>query len=354
MIAYRVALLLIFAASFAGTALGLTGLLDRLGVGERVVDLDAGIVAAKRLAAARRQSENGTDVVLFVSDSLGVNSGLKGVPIGGRLQEVLRTGEPPAPLRVRAIRIDGGGAFSFYLMSEPIVEAAPALVVLSLNLRWFDPVVYGRERGDLAGWLPVGRFFEAAALPLHRIGLSPDEMLFMRGIVVSGAVDAWAWLRAEQVRVVEATREFEPWLQEKLGARGGLSFRHEGEWEADAGSNPAVGGLRSNDPVLRMLGALLARIERAGIPFLVYVAPANLAYLLSEPSALALDQTLDRIGAVVRSSGGVFLDLHDLLPTEAFADGLGHLRGAGEPDGAREVALRVAPVVRGMLARESP
>jgi hypothetical protein len=60
-----------------------------------------------------------------------------------------------------------------------------------------------------------------------------------------------------------------------------------------------------------------------------------------------IQQHFDTLGAIVEEAGGMFLDLHALLPATELADYAGHFK----PAGALHVSHAVFPFVREALRR---
>jgi hypothetical protein len=310
---------------------------------------------------AKRPSEHR---VLFLGDSLAIDRKGPDTSIPARLAQNLANARPGG-LAVELVAYTGPafGLFSHYFLSQLVIDREPDQIVLAVNLRSFSKRWRADERSQLAGWLPMERWPEALALPLHAVEVSADRLFFYRALVALGAFDAWHWLQRQQVRLAYAYWSAARWLQTTARVEKGLAFRmlhKQAELRRDKTSalratpyaartllGPALQGLALDDPALEALDVLLRRFEEAGIAVLVYVAPINVEHLSSigayDPQALA--RTSARIEAVSQRRGATFLDLHDLLPDAAFADHLDHLVQDVEPEGSRTVADRLAPLV---------
>jgi hypothetical protein len=219
------------------------------------------------------------------------------------------------------------------------------------------------ERPEIAGLLPASRWPSAAALPIDAVGLSADRLLYYRGLVTAGALDAWTRLQREQVRVVRAADALEAWLQARAPLAGGDGYRRMHQQDSMARTlvwgphgtratpetardslGPVLAGLREDNATLLALEALLADLARARVPVLVYVAPLNVEHLrsLGLMEEDGLRRSLDRLREACERRGARFLDLHDLLEDAAFSDYLDHLHhDPGGPDGAARIAERV-------------
>jgi hypothetical protein len=103
----------------------------------------------------------------------------------------------------------------------------------------------------------------------------------------------------------------------------------------------AIQGVDFEDPSLQILSATLRHWESLGIPTLMVVLG------LDDPEGRR--QTLGALAHVAQGTGAEFIDLHDMLPQESFADWQGHYSLESTPDGPSLIAARMEPVLRSML-----
>jgi hypothetical protein len=348
------------AAAFALTGGSVLGALDAAGVTYGQVDLGAGLGLSRtveRIAAKPARPR-----ILFLGDSLVMDLAPPDRSVPARLRTLLKAEDTLSGAQLRRLAAPGMGGFSHYLFSEAFAALEPDLVVLSVNLRWFSRAWNRNERGVLVGWLPVGRWPEAASLPLHEVGVTADSALLMRALVASGAVSGWYRLRREQVRVVHGRERLEERLEACLGQRPGAGYRelHAAAERKRLGSRRRMTpdsaerllgevfrGMDPDGPMLKALGLLITRLRAAGARCLVYVAPLNVEHLrrIGVYDAGGVARSIARIEAVVRRHGGSFLDLHALLADAAFKDFSDHLElGAGH-DASTRVARALLPEV---------
>ena len=143
------------------------------------------------------------------------------------------------------------------------------------------------------------------------------------------------------------------------GARAFLSLA-ENNWKVDPNRytpgavrthfGRVLDGLRSDDPVVALLGATVRTFEQRGILPFVYVNPINLDHIerLGMRDPARIERSLARIEDVVVRNGGIFLDLHDVFPDPAFRDKPGHFAYEGDFNGPEQLARRLAPTVMKM------
>ncbi len=321
-----------------------------------------------RIAAARQEGRPAVAV-------LGA-SGLVSYPEGRRVPDRLqqRLGVP-----VESLGMPGSGPFEYYFLADEIADAGPAGVVVAVNLDHFSDAWQGAyARPQLAGRIGPARLVEAFALPLHAVGLTADRLLYYVALVQAGGYEPWYWLTLRQAQLGRARDQLEAWLQggryEPRNDSGddtperrfrqavrattiervftGPDIRHYRASSVREHYAAILDGLDVDHPVLQVLDATIARLRRDGIPVLVYVEPIEVDYLaqLGLVKGPGLSESLGRIEAVVRGRGATFVDLHALLPPEAFRDAPGHLAYDGALDGPAALADALAPRVRDALA----
>jgi hypothetical protein len=357
-----------FGASFAATGALVGWALDRAGIGYAQTRLDTVQVLA-RLTAPRPDAGR-TRRVLFLGDSLSMDTHPPDRSVPAQLAALLaQPSGRDAPIELQRIVASALTPLSHFFLSGRLVGLDPDQVVVEVNLWTFSPSWIRMERPEIAGLLPASRWPAAAALPLGAAGLSADRLVTYRALVAAGALDAWARLQREQVRVVRALDALGEWLQARVPLAGGIGHRKHHDsakmvrnmtWgprgnrvtaEVARGSlAPVLAGLREDNATLLALESLLADFERARIPALVYVAPLNVEQLrgIGVMDDDGLRRSLDRLRDACERRGARFLDLHDLLEDAAFSDYLDHLHHDPEgPDGAARIAGRIAEQLRG-------
>ena len=361
-------LLVSFAAGFALAAVSLLGAMDAASL--PYVPPKVGLTLGNDLGALRAMSGSAS-VVVYMGDSLVIDVDPPDRSAPKRLLRMVR-GEPGArPVRVLAAAIPGLGIFSQYFLSERVALAQPDLVIMSFNLRWFSAYWHREnERPDMVGLLPLRRWPEAAALPLHRVGVSADLAILLRAVVVWSGAESWLWLRTEQARAVGAYARFEAALAHWAGLDQAFryradhlnamrrSFSEQGRSTREQVRmllGTALAGVEAGDPTLRTLGAALRRLHEAEIPTLVYVAPLNVEHLkrIGLYDAQGLERTIGALQHVTGLEGADFVDLHDLLPDAAFEDFADHLRMEQGSDGSGRIAQELLPLVLAQLGMQA-
>jgi hypothetical protein len=266
-------------------------------------------------------------------------------------------------LRVTSIAGLGMSPYEYYFLTGEVLRQRPDHVVIDLNLSMLSPARSFRfARPGLAGWLPPSMLPEAMSLPLLRLGLTLDRVLLYMGIVRLGGADPWLSLQREQVRLDQSYRELERWLEQRgetgdeLGYHKLLHRRSEARQRHPertfrlslAGARqrygPVLDLVGAEHPELLLLDATLAAFERAGVPALVYVTPVNVQHLQRLELDLAgLEATISTLEEIARSRDAEFVDLHDLLPNQAFKDRIEHFKLDPPWNGSVRVAKQLAP-----------
>jgi hypothetical protein len=313
------------------------------------------------------------DRVALIGDSVLLSDWGNSVPTQVRHGLSLRS---PPLMNVQALGWPGLGPISEYCLADEIIAARPDLIVLEVNLRGFVAGPLGSAGyPELAGHIETKRLFEAATLPLSDAGITLDRLLFYRALVAFGFEPAWIDVLDRQARLVHERDELELWIDARMGskarserkvalgivayARSLVPGRNRATrarlqknlWPAFEGVSPETGRLR-------VLAATLRTFRKAGIPVLVWLAPANVEHF----RYLGLDvEGLQRSAAAVRQvvegAGASFVDLHWLLPDEGFADSSDHVTVGGAFDGAAvlgdRLALEITKAMRSLGERRS-
>jgi hypothetical protein len=185
--------------------------------------------------------------------------------------------------------------------------------------------------------------------------------------VASHSEDAWRALLDRQAKLLNTRDLLEGFIERRSGvstsaerrlvaaADGyarmlapGTSFASVQHVEEMLGA--ALGGVDRENPRLKLLRLVLTELRAEGIPTLVWVSPVNVEHMRSIGLSMeGLERSMGTIRAVVESTGASFLDLHDLLPREAFRDSGDHYTGDGRPNGAAIVAARLGPAIKRAL-----
>lgn len=226
------------------------------------------------------------------------------------------------------LRLPGLDAFHYYYLMGRVLEAGPDLVVVTANLRMFDPRG-AATLNDLASFVPIGELGRALSLPLEARGLSAVPLLGAQLLRLEPALQAYY--------AIDGMRA--------LRAGEAVDLAPPGPELAQYGR-----ALDEDAPVVRMLGACVAMASRRGARVIVVVAPIPVARLeaawLYDPAVFRTKAALLR--RVVETEGGTLVDLHDALAARDFSDDSGHLDRAGNdrvaalllPRVERELGLR--------------
>ena len=296
--------------------------------------------------------------VALIGDSVLLSDWANSVPVQVRRSLALRG---PLLLNVQSLGWPGLGPIAEYCLADEIIAAQPDLIVLEVNLRGFVAGSLGSAGyPELAGHIETGRLLEAATLPLSDAGITLDRLLFYRGLVAFGLEPAWIDVLDRQARLVHERDELELWVDASTGSKARYERKlsigivayarslvpgrnratrarlQKNMWPVFEGISPETGRLR-------VLGATLSTFRKAGIPVVVWLAPANVQHF----RYLGLDvEGLDRSAAAIRQvvegAGASFVDLHWLLPDAGFADSSDHVTMDGSFNGATALGARLA------------
>jgi hypothetical protein len=277
-----------------------------------------------------------------------------------------RYGGGRPPFRVYSIGFRGTGAFDYYYLADEIISARPDLVIIPFNLASLSPLWRRAfSRPELSGWMGGDQLVETLVLPLGSAGLTVDQAVINFAIRRGGAGEAQHWLRQQQLRVGLGREAVQDWMA--VENRNGVGAERQAERRRQLASysrtalpgelrynavgmrdhyGRALAGVDRGHALLRVLGATVGRLKRAGIESLVYVVPMNHEHIerlgIADESGLA--RTLGAAEAMVHEQGGRFIDLHALLPDALFRDAGGHFVHEGE-NGPGRVAEALAPAV---------
>jgi hypothetical protein len=360
-----------FLASAASVWLLSGALLALVGSSRRPLVVDIYPQARKWRRSMQRDRVH--DRVALIGDSVLLSDWANSVPVQVRHGLSLRA---PRLVNVQSLGWPGLGPIAEYCLADEIIAAGPDLIVLEVNLRGFVAGPLGSAGyPELAGHIETGRLLEAATLPLSDGGITLDRLLFYRALVASGLEQSWIDVLDRQARLVHERDRLEEWIDATAGRKGRLERKVALGIVAYArslvpGRNratrarlqknmwPAFEGVSPDTARLRVLGATLRTFRKAGIPVLVWLAPANVEhfrYLGLNVEGLA--HSAAAVRQVVEGAGASFVDLHWLLPDEAFADSSDHVTMGGPVDGAAilgdRLALEIMKAMRNVPSRDT-
>lgn len=336
-------------------------LLEAAGAGEVEVEigLDAWRKIEPKVAALQGRPASDAELrVIFLGDSTTLRPA--GAALPSRLQRALQAHAGRlAPVQVNSLGFSGMNAFDYYSVSEPVQRAAPARIVMNFNLAAFsEPVRAYFSRPELAAWIPPRRWHRAAVLPFHWQGLTFDSLLLRSTIVTLGLDDLWHALLRQGVRLQKAYEKLSLHAQGRKQPLGG-PFTAKRAWILGENSKKdrpqradqilvrygaALGGVPSDHPVLRMLHAAVSEYVSVGMPVTVYTNPINIDQIdgAGLDRTTGLPVTIENVRIAVESAGGYFVDLHAMLPNDAFRDPAGHLEVGSTATVARALARAIA------------
>lgn len=306
--------------------------------------------------------------IAFLGDSTGMSGKGQKYSIPGRIDEALK-GMPEMP-PVISLAEAGLGPIDFYWLASEVAEARPSAVILSLNFGALSDLWVERlSHPEFTSVIGASRWLEAFGLPLFGHSLHADQLVLYPLLEELGLLGAMKAVVNYQARVVQGWKA----IQASLARPGGPSeqfvlavlqdslpeddmtpeeaWAHSLRLLQTARYGKATGGLDASDPNLQILGATLRYWEAQNVPVLVVVIPVNVELMgaLGVGSAEGTAQTLAALSEVARASGAAFVDLHDILPEESFADPQGHYSLNAEQDGPTLIASRVVPMLVSLL-----
>jgi hypothetical protein len=342
-------------------SVGLNRILDEAGVKAPRTNLDV-----LWLFQSRLKKVEAVHGIAYLGDSTGMSGDGQKYSIPGRLNALLQQ-QPDMP-PVVSLAEAGLGPMDFYLLAAELSKARPAAVVLSINLAALSHVWAQRlSHPEFASVIGGSRWLEAFGLPAVVNGVKADRLLLYPGLQASGLSGVWREINHYQARVLQGWRE--------LGTRVG---GHQGPWgrplPAALQSGPskealfaeflrqqqwghygkAIGGMGPEETSFQILRAALAHWKSMGVPVLMVVIPINVKFIQS----LGIDdvggrkRTLATLAEVAQDEGAQFLDIHDLLPEESFADWQGHYSLTPTPDGPSLIADKMAPALVSMIEQD--
>ena len=306
--------------------------------------------------------------IAYLGDSTGMSGKGAKYSISGRLDTFLQ--KNPALPPVVSLSEAGLGPMDFYLLAEEVSYSQPSAVILSVNLAALSHFWSQRlSHPEFATAIGGERWLEAFGLPSVVNGVKADRLILYPGLRALGLSALWREVDRYQAQFLHGWKE----IGIALGSRGEVRHPESPKPRALLPVEPtqdqvtlfeerlrqqqwnhygkAIRGVAPNDPSLQILAATLRHWEGQDIPILMVVIPINVELVqglgLDDPEGRK--QTLDALAHVARSNSAEFLDLHDLLPEESFADWQGHYSLDSKPDGPSLIAARIEPVLVSMI-----
>jgi len=265
----------------------------------------------------------------------------------------------------------GQGTPDIYFLADEIVAAKPDIVLLTFNPAYtgdaWRTVV---SHPEVSGWLGFSRLFHALVLPLERVGVTIDRLLMYNAFVTLGATEPWRWVRAQQARVGAAWEWadlrmygllYSPDQLEVQHAERISSLRRENTlrgpgWGLQRHYGAILDGVETSNPILRLLASTVQRLTSRGITTVVFMLPLNVELLddLGILDSDGLAHSVQSLREVVHGSGGLFWDLHQLLPAEGFRDAQGHFGYDKGVDGPLLIATELGRQIRIAVSSSLP
>ena len=234
----------------------------------------------------------------------------------------------------------GFDAYVHYFLIGRVLELEPAVVVIVAHLSAFHPkgAIRAFTYNDAASYLLPSALPRTFLLPLAQRNLSPARLLLAQ--TLNFETPQQILFTAEGVRTLYEEAPF--W--EALGPPKAPSVFNPAFREAVRGYDIA---LTRRQATVQMLEATVRAVTEAGHVAVVIATPIPHETLLKRPwyDAATTQRRIDVIRDATRDAGGLFADLHTLLPQQEFADYGGHFG----PVGAQRVADVVLPIVRRAL-----
>jgi lysophospholipase L1-like esterase len=309
--------------------------------------LEAGMKEGRTLYARRQairdllhqHSPAGGRSVLYMGDST-----IMGQPHNPAWQQLLA----PA-LRRRGVRTDqlafpGEDLVHHYCTVDAFLDERPEeVVVVVVHMRLMFP---GREDGrmiDLCSFLPPSALPRSLVLPWYDRNVSLVRLALTKTLAVPWVEDSFIFAEGLRRLFVDA------WMPAPPAKRSLKKFFTSVQRMIASYDRP----LTPRQPMVRMLGAVVAEICRRGAQPLAVVTPIPPEATRFAGGRAGTDPWISRmriLRGTVEAAGGRFLDLHGLLDASGFRDYGGHL----SPRGHALVANAVAPTLFEMLGLPPP
>jgi len=232
----------------------------------------------------------------------------------------------PRGVRAAVLACPGLDFFGYYGLLEPVLATHARVVVLTANFRNFAPAGTWTYT-DLLGLVPIDELPEVLRLPYDRRGVSALQLVLARAMRWKAVAGAALWAQGVRHALDEAP------FRDALGSRSLPLLEYKAMSRALAATLGAyVRPVGADDPVVRMIGATVARATRHGARVVVVITPMPVEALRSNGLYDAAADA-ERVAAVRRATeaaGGTLLDFHLALPADQFSDLGSHFKEKGE------------------------
>ncbi|HWP65495.1 MAG TPA: hypothetical protein VNO26_06255 [Candidatus Limnocylindria bacterium] len=241
-----------------------------------------------------------------------------------------------------------GAAFDPYIyyfaVGRVIERLNPSVVIMVAHLAAFSPRGSARifRYNDLSSYITPAQLPRAFLLPLAERELSPARLLLAQALNFDGPKRIF--FGAEGLRELYAKAPF--WAA--LGPPRPPRVFNPRMRDTLTSYNVRVS---RRQPTVRMLEAAVRVVTEAGRVAMVIATPIPHEALATRAwhDPAKMQQGFDVLREVVEGAGGMFVDLHRLLPQREFADYGGHFAATG----AQHMSYAVWPMVREALRRAS-
>jgi hypothetical protein len=245
-------------------------------------------------------------------------------------------------------RVIAGAGFDpyvyYFIVGRVLDRFDPDVVVMVAHLASFQPKGSAREfrYNDLSSYLMPSMLPQAFLLPLSERDLSPARLLLAQALDWSAPEQIF--YGAEGLRVLYGRAAF--W--ESLGPPKPPAVFNPAMRETLGDYNV---GITRQQPTVQVLEAAVREVTKSGRAAVVVGTPIPYDAMATRPwfDGDAIQRRFDVLRASVEDAGGLFVDLHDLLRQDEFADYGGHFLETG----AQRVSAHVFPFVREALRRAS-
>jgi hypothetical protein len=290
-----------------------------------------------------------------------------GDTIPSQITRKLRDGAPPGVQpKLYRMAVPGAGYSVFYFFADEIVRMRPRMVVYEFNANTLSDTWHLKwARADNVSRIGFEHIPEALMLPLDRLGVTVDRILWTVACVELRCGKLWNRIQRAQLSVAELYLRARGVVESSTGWRANERMRNVrllGRRSAQIGEDrsrrrtaeqyrevldTALDGAPPDHMAFQLLAATIRRLVDAGIPVLVYATPLNVESIRERGvwNPVGMQQTMTNLADVVHAAGGRFVDLHDLLPDDGFRDAASHMTFRGKGSGQDLLADRLAPLV---------
>jgi len=322
------------------------------------------------LASLRADTAKGGRLVIVLGDS----SLRWHEPLGPdeTLTAMLERDGAKAGATVRVVAYDGFDAIAYYLLVDEIAALRPAAVVLTANMQsftasWFTHA--SMKHPELASFVRLRRVPEAIMLPLELAGITDASLVLKPALRVIGASDVLRKIEDHRTNVRKRLDALMTSVERAMeDSQVAYAAEPPGPWglppRRRKGPPPGGGGplhkaayrfmdlypsnLEREQSTVRVLEATVRDLVARDVRTIVMLAPLHLqaARVTGAYTEQNFPQAVRVVDAATVSSGGVFLDLAEVLPQESFfVDRYTHFTAAGN----RVVADRLLEKLRQLV-----